>query len=138
MSGRAIVARNVLGFVAKRLRRMPAKQLATAVFIAMPGMALVFGEAAAIETTGVTWNRVSLACWIENEKVIAVVNSTGKTLPAGTKLSVDAIRIPDGSHYRKSTTMGRTATGGIIRMGAVPSSSCTASARLPMPVLKTQ
>ena len=138
MSGTAIVDRNDLRLFAKRLRSMSTKPMSAAFFIAMVGLAFTSGYAAAVEPTGLIWNRVSLACWIENEKVIAVVNSTGKTLPAGTKLSVDAIRIPDGSHYRKSTTLGRTATGGIIRMGAVPSSSCTASARLPMPVLKTQ
>lgn len=95
-------------------------------------------QAAAIDRTGVLFNSVSLACWIEDQKVIAVVNSTGKTLPAGTRLSVDAIRIPDGTHYKKTGTLGRTPSGAIIRMGAVPSSSCTAFARMPMPVLRTQ
>ena len=105
------------------------------------GLALMIcanSPATAIDGTSVFANRVSLACWIEDQKVIAVVNSTGKTLPAGTRLSVDAIRIPDGTHYKKSTTLGRTPSGEIIRMGAVPSSSCTASARLPMPVVRTQ
>lgn len=109
-----------------------------ALLLAVFAMAYFASPAPAIDAEGLVWNRVSLTCWIENEKVIAVVNSTGKTLPGGTKLSVDAVRLPDGSHFRKTTTLGRTPSGGIIRIGAVPSSSCTASARLPMPVLKTQ
>lgn len=137
MSGSAPTFRFMSSALAQRLCPAVTKAALLAL-CAVPAMACLSIQAQAIDRTGVLFNSVPLACWIENEKVIAVVNSTGKTLPAGTRLSVDAVRIPDGTHYKKGGTIARTPSGGIIRMGAVPSSSCTASARLPMPVLKTQ
>ncbi len=137
MSGSAPMPRLKSSVFAPCFGRAVAKAALIAV-CALPALACLSVQAQAIDRTGVLFNSVSLACWIENEKVIAVVNSTGKTLPAGTRLSVDAIRIPDGMHYKKGGIIARTPSGGIIRMGAVPSSSCTASARLPMPVLRTQ
>lgn len=84
------------------------------------------------------FNSISIPCWIENEKVIAIVNSTGKTLAAGTTLRINAVRLPDGEHYALNKKMGQTPSGTVIRFGAVPSSSCTASVRSPRPVLRTQ
>ena len=81
-------------------------------------------------------NRIALACWIENEKVIAVVNSTGSTLAAGGTLRVDAVKIPDGQHYIRSRKIGKMPSGTITRLGAVRSSSCTASVTTRPPVLR--
>jgi hypothetical protein len=102
------------------------------------GLSLGADEAVAASRKMFQFNSVSLACWIENEKVIAVVNSTGRTLAAGSVLSVDAVAVPDGEHFIRSKTIARTPSGGIIRIGAVPSSSCTASVTLPLPDLKAQ
>ena len=84
------------------------------------------------------FNSISIPCWIENEKVVAVVNSTGKTLAAGTALRINAARLPDGENYVLTKKMGQTPSGTVIRFGAVPSSSCTATVRPPRPVLRTQ
>ena len=92
--------------------------------------------AASLDVFG--FNSISIPCWIENEKVVAVVNSTGKTLAAGTTLRIDAVKSPDGEHFVISKKMGRTPSGTVIRLGAVPSSSCTATVRTPRPVLRTQ
>ncbi len=84
------------------------------------------------------FNSVAIPCWIENEKVIAVVNSTGKTLASGTALRIQAVRSPDGEHFVLNKKMGQTPSGTVIRFGAVPSSGCTATVRSPRPVLRTQ
>ena len=81
-------------------------------------------------------DRVALPCWIENEKVIAVVNSTGKPLPAGSKLTVNAVQIPQGTHFVYSTTLGKTPSGAVFRIGRGRSSSCTASVAIPAPVTR--
>ncbi len=120
-------------------RRMDAiaKPVATA-SVAMLCATLMANHAFAFDRNGLFGNSVSLPCWIENEKVIAVVNATGKTLPAGTTLSVNAVPMPDGEHFVRRKTIARTPSGGIIRIGAVPSSSCTASVTQPRPDLKSQ
>jgi hypothetical protein len=107
-------------------------------FAAMATALLASSFTLAANRKTVLFNNVSLACWIENEKVVAVVNSTGKTLPLGTMLTVDATPIPDGPHFVRSAKIAQTPSGGIIRIGAVSSASCTASARLPLPDLKAQ
>ncbi len=137
MSGSAVIARIERRRAAVRLRQAAAKRLAASLFVIL-GAGLAASHAQAVDRTGVLWNSIPLPCWIEDEKVIAVVNSTGKTLPAGTTLNVNAVPVPDGEHFIRSKTIARTPTGGIIRIGAVPSSSCTASVRLPRPVLQVQ
>lgn len=101
-------------------------------------LSLAASQTGAANRKFLQFDSVSLSCWIENEKVIAVVNSTGKTLPAGSVLSVDAVPVPDGEHFIRRKTIARTPSGGIIRIGAVPSSSCTASVKQPLPDLKAQ
>ena len=81
-------------------------------------------------------NRIALPCWIENEKVIAVVNSTGSTFAAGGTLRVDAVTMPAGQHYIRSWKIGKTPSGTIIQKGAVRSSSCTASVTTLPPVVR--
>jgi hypothetical protein len=81
------------------------------------------------------FNRVPLTCFIEHEKVIAVVNSTGETLAGGT-LRVDAVTVPNGGHFIRSRKIGQMPSGTIIRIGAVRSSSCTASVTIPPPVMR--
>jgi hypothetical protein len=81
------------------------------------------------------FNRVPLTCFIEHEKVIAVVNSTGETLAGGT-LRVDAVTVPNGGHFIRSRKIGQLPSGTIIRIGAVRSSSCTASVTIPPPVMR--
>ncbi len=101
---------------------------------------LVFGSSQSVAANRDVFgfNSIAIPCWIENEKVIAVVNSTGKTLASGTALRIVAVRTPDGEQFVLNKKMGQTPSGTVIRFGAVPSSGCTATVRSPRPVLRTQ
>jgi hypothetical protein len=80
-------------------------------------------------------SRVPLTCFIEHEKIIAVVNSTGETLAGGT-LRVDAMLVPSGQHFIRSRKIGQMPSGTVIRIGAARASSCSASVTIPRPVTR--
>ena len=69
---------------------------------------------------------VALSCRVENEKVLVITNTSGGALTAGTAITYDAVRKPDGVHYGRVFQTGALATGGLVRVGAMPSFSCTA------------
>ena len=70
---------------------------------------------------------VKLGCRIENEKVLVITNTSGNAMPPGTAISYDAARKPDGAHYGRIVRIGLTlAPGSTIRVGGMPSYSCTA------------
>jgi hypothetical protein len=81
------------------------------------------GAAPRLDTTALT---TPLDCRIRDYKVVAITNTTGATIPAGTRISYDTIRIPDGAHIGGSFVSGVVAPGAVIQIGAWESSSCTA------------
>jgi hypothetical protein len=67
-----------------------------------------------------------LGCQIQGYKVVVITNTTGATIPAGTAITFDAIRVPDHAHVVRTVTGGAIAPGGIIQIGVGESYSCTA------------
>ena len=77
--------------------------------------------------------RVWLTCQVQNEKVLAITNTSGATISAGTRITYDAIRKPDQAHYGRTISTAGMTPGGVLQIGAVPSFSCTAwFVRLPV------
>jgi hypothetical protein len=75
------------------------------------------------DTTALT---VALGCQIRDYKVVVITNTTGSTLPAGTRITYDTIRVPDRAHIVGTVTTGALAPGAIVQVGAWESYSCTA------------
>jgi hypothetical protein len=76
---------------------------------------------------GISPLTVALGCHVENEKVLAISNSGAGAIPAGTAISYDMIRKPDHARITRVVHIGAPLTpGGVVRVGVVPSFSCTA------------
>jgi hypothetical protein len=67
-----------------------------------------------------------LGCAIRDTKVVVITNTTGSTIPAGTRISYDTIRDPDRAHVGGTVSGGALAPGAIVQIGAWQSYSCTA------------
>jgi len=94
--------------------------------VSILALAEASGGASAASVTGAVTPTVALSCHISQGKVIVITNSTTATIAAGTKITYDAIRTPDGAHYGKTIGGPLLPPGASFQMGAQQSSSCTA------------
>ena len=69
---------------------------------------------------------MGLGCQVQNEKLLAITNTTGAVISAGTNITYDAIRKADQAHYGRTISTGGMAPGAVLKIGVLPSSSCTA------------
>ncbi|HEY5080949.1 MAG TPA: hypothetical protein VII91_03335 [Bauldia sp.] len=69
---------------------------------------------------------VYLKCGLENSKIVAVTNSTGKIITAGTKISFSALRRGSTAYFDGSFLSPDMVPGAAIKRPAVDSVSCTA------------
>ena len=77
--------------------------------------------------TAPTILHVPLGCAISQGKVIVITNTTGSDITAGTPMGYDAVRYGSGQHYGKTFAGPAMPAGGEpLRIGAEPSTSCTA------------
>ena len=71
--------------------------------------------------------KAPLGCSISYGKVIVITNTTGSDITAGTPMGYDAVRYGSRQHYGKTFAGPAMAVGGEpLRIGAEPSTSCTA------------
>jgi len=93
-------------------------------------LALAAGLASAVSAEARTMRtsalRVPLACSVQQQKVIVITNTTGATLAAGTLITFDAVRLPDGHHYAETNASPLLPPGAYLQVGGWPSTSCTA------------
>ena len=96
--------------------------------VVVAGVGAVAGSALSAVRTDVFANRVAIGCQIENEKVLVLVNTTASAIPAGTRLSWDAILKPNQQHQAGSLMLGAALQPGrVVKKGLSPAFSCTAS-----------
>ncbi|MBN8996150.1 MAG: hypothetical protein J0H94_13065 [Rhizobiales bacterium] len=69
---------------------------------------------------------VPLGCRIESQKVLAVTNISGGSIPAGTHIGYSFQRNPDHAVITGYVSGGTIAPGQVIRKGIVPAYSCKA------------
>lgn len=92
----------------------------------LAGAAIVpASEAKVLQPVEIALN-VSLACQIEQQKVLAITNTSGQTIPAGTHISYSFVRSPDHSSFSGYLSGGNIVPGQVIRKGIVPAYSCKA------------
>jgi hypothetical protein len=57
---------------------------------------------------------------------LVITNTTGGTIAAGTPITFDIVRKPDGSHFSRTLQTSVLPPGYSVRVGGFPSFSCTA------------
>jgi hypothetical protein len=88
------------------------------------------GSAGIYGPGGISALTVALGCRVESEKVLAITNTGAVVIPVGTAITYDAKRKPDYGHYGRTFKIGTALSpGAAVRIGGIPSFSCTASFR---------
>jgi hypothetical protein len=78
---------------------------------------------------------VPIACQIQQVKVLAITNTSGRVIPAGTRINYSYQRNPDHAVLSGYLQGGAIAPGQVIKRGIGPAYSCKAWFRR-MPVLQ--
>ena len=111
--------------------KSPASLLALPVALALLPVAMVPATAAKIRVPVETVLNVPLGCQIVQAKVLAVTNTTGHGISAGTRISYSFQRYPDHAAMQGSFATSALAPGQTLKIGLQPAYSCKAWYRRP-------
>jgi hypothetical protein len=100
--------------------------LSIAVLATAPG-----AVAAKITVPVETALNVPLGCQIVQSKVMAVTNTTGHGISAGTRIAYSFVRYPDHAALQGSFATSALAPGQVLKIGLQPAYSCKAWYRRP-------
>jgi hypothetical protein len=112
------------------MMKSPASLLALPVALALVPVAMM-PAAAKIAVSIETVLNMPLGCQIVQTKVLAVTNTTGHGISAGTRISYSFQRYPDHAAMRGSFTSRALAPGQTLKIGLQPAYSCKAWYRRP-------
>jgi hypothetical protein len=108
----------------------PASLLALPVALALVPVAMIPAAAKIVVPVETALN-VPLGCRIVQAKVLAVTNTTGHGISAGTRISYSFQRYPDHAAMQGSFTSSALAPGQTLKIGLQPAYSCKAWYRRP-------